>query len=93
MEDIYHRTNLKDVPTVGPVKLVDVLGGVPKLVAGEVVGGVAFVTRYVGRGEVNEEEDGDDDRGQREHGGQVRPHCGCCNARVGWLAPVAFRDY
>ena len=62
------RAHLKDVPAVGPVKLVHMLGGVPKLVAGEVLGGVALVTRYVGRGGLYEEEDGDD-RGQRGYGG------------------------
>ena len=62
------RTHLKDVPAVRPIKFVDMLGRVPKLVAGEVLGGVALVTRYVGRGGVYEEEDGDD-RGQRGYGG------------------------
>ena len=58
------------MPAVGPVALVDRLAGVPKLVAREVLGGVALVAGYVGRGSVDEEEeDCEDDRGQRDYRG------------------------
>ena len=75
--------HLKDVPAVGPVPLVDRLVGVPELVAGEVVRGVALVTGYVGSGGVQkDEEDGEEDGGQRGKCGKVLPHFGYCNARV-----------
>ena len=54
------------MPAVGPVALVDGLVGVPELVAGEVVRGVALVARNVGGGGVQEdEEDSEYDGGQR----------------------------
>ena len=77
------HAHLKDVPAVGPVPLVDRLVGVPELVAGEVVRGVALVTGYVGSGGVQkDEEDGEEDGGQRGKCGKVLPHFGYCNARV-----------